>query len=388
MKSLSINTDATGLPAAVSEISTLRPHLLIVFADKGFFADPAQLAALPASGNGLHVIGCSSAGEISGDGVSIGRITLVAIHFEATGLRVASACVSGDDGSYMAGKSIALQLATTPDLRSIFTLSPGLGINGSALAAGLADGAPQGTVITGGLAGDGTLFKDTLTFLDGKVTSDCAVAFGLYGDRITVNSGSHGGWKPFGPIRNVTRAVDNILYELDGKPALELYKTYLGDKAAELPASGLLYPLSIVDAQNRTETGLIRTILDINEAENSIILAGNLPEGGLVRLMHADIDALVSGAECAAQDAGKNAPSPTATLMVSCVGRRLVMGQDIDEEVEAVTAHLGESSAYGGFYSYGEVSPFGATRRPELHNQTMTITTFSEKTAEAGGEKS
>lgn len=385
MKSLSINTDASGLQAAIDKASALQPQLLLVFADKVFFTDPTHLRTLTAAGSDLHVVGCSSAGEIFGGGASVGRITLLAIHFEATGLRVASACVAGDDGSYMAGKSIALQLATTPGLKSIFALSPGLGINGSALAAGLADGAPQGTVITGGLAGDGTLFKDTLTLLDGKVTNDGVVAFGLYGDQITVSSGSHGGWKPFGPIRNVTRAIENVLYELDGKPALELYKTYLGDKASELPASGLLYPLSIVDAKNRTETGLIRTILDINETENSIILAGNLPEGSLVRLMHADIDALVEGAKCAAQDAGESVPSPSATLMVSCVGRRLVMGHDIDEEVEAVTAHLGKASAYGGFYSYGEVSPSGSARRPELHNQTMTITTFSEKTAGSGG---
>jgi len=384
VKSLSLNTDAAGLPAALETLLKINPQLLIAFADKRFLEDAAQMALFPAARDDFHMIGCSSAGEIFGGGASVGKITLLAIHFENTGLRVSSACVAGDNGSYMSGQSIAMQLATTQGLKSIFALSPGLGINGSAFAAGLADGAPAGTVITGGLAGDGTSFKDTLTLLDGKVTNDCAVAFGLYGDNISVGSGSQGGWKPFGPIRTVTRAVNNILYELDGKPALELYKTYLGDKAAELPSSGLLYPLSIVDAQHRTETGLIRTILDINEAENSIILAGNLTQNSLVRLMHADIDALVEGAEGAAQEAGKAAPSPAATLMVSCVGRRLVMGHDIDEEVEAVTAQLGVS-AYAGFYSYGEVSPFGSTQRPELHNQTMTITTFSEKTGAAGG---
>lgn len=386
MKSLSLNTDYAGLAAALQKLDSIAPQLLIVFADKKFLEDSAQRALLPAAREDFHVIGCSSAGEISAGGASVGRISLLAIRFDSTALRVSSACVSGDDGSYMSGKSIALQLAATAGLKSIFALSPGLGINGSAFAAGLADGAPPGTVITGGLAGDGTSFKDTLTLLDGAVSQDTAVAFGLYGDNISVGSGSHGGWKPFGPIRTVTRAVDNILYELDGKPALELYKTYLGDKAAELPSSGLLYPLSIVDAQHRTETGLIRTILDINEAENSIILAGNLPQNSQVRLMHADIDALVGGAQTAAQDASKSAPAPTATLMVSCVGRRLVMGHDIDEEIEAVTAQLG-TSAYAGFYSYGEVSPFGAARRPDLHNQTMTITTFSEKTgaAEGGG---
>jgi hypothetical protein len=386
VKSLSLNTDAAGLPAALESLAALNPQLLIVFSDKQFLEDTAQMAIFPAAHENFHLIGCSSAGEISGAGASIGKISVMAIHFESTGLRVASASVSGDNGSYMSGKSIAMQLATTAGLKSIFALSPGLGINGSAFAAGLADGAPAGTVITGGLAGDGTHFKDTLTLLDGQVSNDGAVAFGLYGDNISVGSGSQGGWKPFGPIRTVTRADNNILYELDGKPALELYKTYLGDKAAELPSSGLLYPLSIVDAQHRTETGLIRTILDINEPENSIILAGNLPQNRLVRLMHADIDALVGGAESAAQDAGKAVPAPSATLMVSCVGRRLVMGHDIDEEVEAVTAHLGPS-AYAGFYSYGEVSPFGSAGKPELHNQTMTITTFSEKAGAAGGGK-
>lgn len=380
MKSLSVKTDAAGLATALESLLAINPQILIVFADKAFLTDAAPqaaLAALSAKKQGLHVIGCSSAGEIYAGGASAGSAALLAIHFETTALRVAHASVAGDNGSYMAGNSIGVQLAATPGLKSIFALSPGLRINGSAFARGLADGAPEGTVITGGLAGDGTAFKDTLTLLDGHISGDEAVAFGLYGDSIAVGSGSHGGWKPFGPLRTVTRAVDNVLFELDGKPALELYKTYLGDKASELPASGLLYPLSIVDGQNRAETGLIRTILDISEAENSLILAGNLPTGCMVRLMHADIDSLVEGAGNAANDAAKAAPSPVATLMVSCVGRRLVMGHDIDEEVEAVTARLG-GGAYAGFYSYGEVSPFGGKGRPELHNQTMTITTFSE----------
>lgn len=218
--------------------------------------------------------------------------------------------------------------------------------------------------------------------MNGKVYADHAVAFGLYGDKVTVKSGSRGGWKPFGPIRRVTKAEANVLYEIDGKPALKLYKEYLGDKAAELPASGLLYPFALLREEDRQETGLIRTILAVDEEKESLTLAGDMPQGGLVRLMHADTDSLVEGAREAAEEAHiKGRKGSSATLLVSCVGRKIIMGSDVDEEVEAVIGAIGENSAFAGFYSYGEICPYSETGFSELHNQTMTITHISEEQA-------
>ena len=177
----------------------------------------------------------------------------------------------------------------------------------------------------------------------------------------------------------ITRAEGNVLYELDGQSALSLYKKYLGDLAAELPGSALLFPLSI-----RTEDGgtsVVRTILSVNDADESMTFAGDMPVGAYARLMKANFDRLIDGASLAANESQETigTPGPDLAVLISCVGRKVVLGQRTEEEVESVREVLGERTAIAGFYSYGEISPFTASTRCELHNQTMTITTFSER---------
>lgn len=377
MKALSIKSDRHGLSGALGKCAEIAPQLAVVFGAPSAFKDGSFATELKNALPGAQIIGCSTAGEISNDGVTDNGVSVISMHFDNTQLRAVSVPLRDAASSRQAGQALADKLHA-PNLNSIFVLCPGLNINGSEFAKGISDRVGKNVVITGGLAGDGTSFGSTFTLLNDTVSSDHVVAFGLYGSKVHVGSGSRGGWKPFGPARRVTKAEGNILYELDGKPALRLYKEYLGDKAAGLPASGLLYPFAILREEDRKETGLIRTILDVNHEKEYLVLAGDMPQGGLVCLMHADTDALVEGAEAAAKEAGKNAPAGSATLLVSCVGRKIIMGSDVDEEVEAVIRTIGDKSAFAGFYSYGEICPFSTTGFSELHNQTMTITHITE----------
>jgi hypothetical protein len=233
--------------------------------------------------------------------------------------------------------------------------------------------------VTGGLAGDGARFQQTLVLWDDEPQQGVIAALGLYGDRLKIGYGSLGGWDSFGSERLITRSKGNILYELDGKSALQLYKNYLGDHAQGLPATALLFPLSLRVQENSEP--VVRTILSINEDEQSMTFAGDLPEGGYARFMKANFDRLIDGATDAAKTSYEaiGSTSPDLAILISCVGRKLVLKQRVEEEVESVRDVLGERTALTGFYSYGEISPFTPGARCELHNQTMTITTFSEK---------
>jgi hypothetical protein len=258
-------------------------------------------------------------------------------------------------------------------------LSDGLLVNGSELVRGLNASVPATVVVTGGLAGDGAKFHRTwVSGADGP-QGGLVRAVGLYGERVVVGHGSHGGWDAFGPSRLITRSDSNVLYELDGKPALELYRRYLGDRAEGLPATGLLFPLALRETPTAAKV-LVRTLLAIDDARQSMTFAGNLPQGQYVQFMRANIEKLVDGSLHAAQSTCHSAShrSDILSIAISCVGRRLVLGQRAEEELDATITHLPEGTRQVGFYSYGEISPF-TDGRCDLHNQTMTLTTVSER---------
>lgn len=351
--------------------------LVLAFFSPRFGLDDGPLARLRHWYPRSSVLGCSTAGEIIGSEISDDSIVVAVIQFERTRLRTATAAVGRAEDSADAGAQLARALSA-PDLRAVFVLSDGTRVNGSHLVAGLNAGLPSEVVVTGGLAGDGTAFGKTWVLYDGKPHDGIVAAVGLYGEHVRVGHGSKGGWDIFGPERVITRSRDHVLYELDGRPALDLYKEYLGERAAELPASALLFPLAI--RANRDDGNrVVRTVLAVDEKEKNLTFAGNVPTGHLAQLMRANFDRLIDGAAGAAgalravlMDSG-----PTLCIAVSCVGRRLVLGERAEEEAEAVLEVMNSHTRQIGFYSYGELSPY-ANGRCDLHNQTMTLTAIGE----------
>jgi hypothetical protein len=367
-----------GADTSLAALAGIKPQLVTVFGAVPFFTDKAFQAALRAALPDAEIIGCSTAGEISNGGVADGSCVITAVNFSGTRIRAATSPLRGMEDSLAAGARIGGELAAT-DLRALMVFGPGVQINGSALVDGIASKVGTAT-ITGGLAGDGGAFAQTWTLGQAGVGDNAIVAVGLYGDALDFAHGSFGGWEPFGPARKVTRCDGNVLYELDGEPALEVYKRYLGDHAKGLPASGLLFPFAML-GEDHNAIGLIRTILGVDEANGSLTLAGAIDPDGYLKLMHASTDRLVNGAESAAEAAQemRQSSGDSLAILVSCVGRKLVMGDRVDEEVEAVAEVFGSKATLTGFYSYGEISPFTPGSACHLHNQTMTITWMGEK---------
>lgn len=324
------------------------------------------------------MIGCSTAGEISGTRVTDGAVVSTAVCFEATRLGSAQVLVKAPEDSRDAGR----RLARAIDHRGLvhaFVLSDGLNVNGSELVHGLSEALPAGVTVTGGLSGDAGDFERTLVVWGDELLASHVVIIGFYGERLRVGYGSLGGWDPFGPERMITRSAGNVLYELDNTSALDLYKTYLGEQAAGLPATGLLFPLALRTGA-ATDEAVVRTILGVDESAQSMTFAGDVPEGSRARLMKANFDRLIDGAVGAARTSHQalQGSSPDLAILISCVGRKMVLKQRVEEEVEGVRQIVGDDAVLTGFYSYGEISPFTPSARCELHNQTMTITTLSE----------
>jgi len=351
--------------------------LVVLFGASNLIDRPALVQRIFDTYPRSRIMGCSSAGEIHGTRVLDDSLVVAVAKFDRVTLRIADARISGTDESLAAGKEIARQL-NAQDLRAVLVLSDGLQVNGSELVRGMNSILPASVTVTGGLAGDGDRFKRTWVIADRRLTPGFVAAVGLYGDAVRVGHGSKGGWDAFGVERRVTRSRGNVLFELDGRPALQLYKEYLGERASELPAAGLLFPLTLRSAPS-DDKRLVRTILAVDEATQSMTFAGDIPEGYYAQLMCANFDRLIQGASEAALSTGNRVatgPAPLA-IAISCVGRRLVLGERAEEETEATLEVLPPGTRQIGFYSYGEISPY-TTGHCDLHNQTMTLTTISE----------
>lgn len=321
--------------------------------------------------------GCSSAGEIVGTSVLDDTIAVAVVCFESTRLVAADTPLAHIGDSAVAGTFLAAALPAQ-GLRAVFVLSDGLAVNGTALVGALAAGLPPAVPITGGLAGDGTSFSRTWVLADGRPLSGHVSVLGLYGEQLSLGHGCDGGWSDFGPERRITRAEGNVLHELDGEPALDLYKTYLGDMAAGLPGTALLFPLAVRQAAGGER--LVRTVLSVDERTRTMTFAGDIPQGGIARLMRSTTQQLIDSAGTAAARAfDVPAEGEALVISVSCVGRRMVLGERTEEELESVLDAARGRCAQVGFYSYGEISPAQAGGFSELHNQTMTVTVLSER---------
>ncbi len=365
-------------PLANAEISD-DAQLVLAFGASEVFKQKEILLDVRKAYPNACVFGCSTAGEILNTEVHDDSLVVTAIFFEHSAVECAKIEVEDSEKSETAGKQLADKLDRS-NLVHVLLLSDGLHINGSALVKGLVSHLPKNVAVTGGLAGDGEDFQNTWVMLGNDISERTVVAVGLYGERLNVGYGSMGGWDSFGPERLITRSKGNVLYEMDGRSALDLYKKYLGDHAKELPASGLLFPLSIRLSRSGGEW-IVRTIVSIDEEEGSLTFVGDIPEGAYARLMKANFDRLIDGAAGAAVTSYEaiGSTTPDLAILISCVGRKMVLKQRVEEEVENVQDALGEGAVLAGFYSYGEISPFTPNAKCELHNQTMTITTLSEK---------
>jgi hypothetical protein len=318
---------------------------------------------------------CSTAGEIYGDLVLDDSLVAVAIRFGEATIKAASVNIKNFINTYEAACNLAKKLPLA-GLKYVLVLSDGSLVNGSELVKGLGFTLGKDVLITGGLAGNALEFNATLTGLNASPVEGEIVAIGFYGDAIQVTCGSQGGWDVFGLEKRVTGASGNVLMELEQQNALDLYKKYLGPEAEKLPGSALLFPLSVVVPGEKLP--VVRTILSVNPETKTMTFAGDIPEGSKVRFMKANERGLTAASAMAAANSSIPGRTPGFSLLISCVGRKQVLGGNTREEVLQVDEVFQHKTLLAGFYSYGELSPFNEGGRCQLHNQTMTITTFYE----------
>lgn len=359
------------------DFPTEKAQLVLVFGSGELVTSKSVFQSIRDKFPQADIVSCSTAGEILHKEVYDDTAVITAVYFEKATTQAVSVDISQSVDSFETGK-ILMGMLNQEKLVSVLVISEGSFINGSELVAGFNSVNTHNIPVTGGLAGDAARFENTQVGLNTEAKEGTVVAIGFYGPDLLVGHSSFGGWDEFGKERVITKSVKNVLYEIDGQKALDLYKEYLGPYVEELPGSALLFPISL-----RTEDcskNLVRTILNVNEVDGSMIFAGNMPEGSKMRLMKVNFEKVINGSSVAATNTASMHENNKANLaiLISCVGRKLILQDRTSEEVEAAQKVFGENTTITGFYSYGELSPFNPGSNCELHNQTMTITTLTE----------
>ena len=379
MKTVQLKRTANSDWEYLSKNIPLQKPLVFVFGNRYLLESKTILEEVKALFNDGEFVFGSTSGDITSQYVDDESITITAIEFEKSTFEIKTANVLENTAkidSYETGKKLIEQFSSE-GLQHIFIVSEGSFINGSQLTLGMNSATKDNVLITGALCGDAARFEKTIASYNELPKTGGIVAIGLYGETLDISFSINGGWTPFGPERIVTKSKENILYELDNLPALDLYKKYLGDKSKELPGAALLYPLKVKSTNEKQS--IVRTILNINEEENSMILAGDILENSRVQLMMTNVDNIVEASEQAAIQALQlRKTKPELAILVSCIGRKLVLDQRVEEEIEEVIEVVGENTTICGLYSYGEIAPFSGEKTCQLHNQTMTITLISE----------
>lgn len=357
--------------------ATLKNPLVLVFGNRYLLEKSEIIENIRAEFPYENIVFGSTAGEILCCHVNDNSISVTVIEFENATYKVERENILDfNKNAVELGKSLYEKMPKD-NLKHLFVLSEGSFVNGSSLINGLETNLNSSLSITGGMCGDDARFEKTVASFKENPKEGEVILIGFYGESLEISFASFGGWIPFGPERIITRSEGNILFEIDGQPALDLYKKYLGEKSNELPQASLLYPLNVTPDGKKDP--VVRTILNINDADQSMILAGDVPVNSRVQLMMASVDGIAQGAQTAADLAmTKRKNKPELALLVSCIGRKLVMNQRVEEEVEQVREVVGDKVSLAGFYSYGEMAPFNGSTSCELHNQTMTLTLISE----------
>jgi hypothetical protein len=325
-----------------------KAQLVLVFGSRSALENREAFNSIASFYPAASLAGCSTSGEIQGAEVLDDSLVVTAIKFDHTRVQLVKTHIEKPEYSLQAGETLSRSLKSE-GLKHVVVFADGLKVNGTDLIEGFKKHLPEGVKITGGLAGDGELFEKTLVCCDGPPHAGQIVAIGFYGSRFQVGYGSLAGWVPFGTDRLITKSKGNILYELDGRPAIDLYRSILKEESLELSSARFHFPLEIW-SDDRSQS-LVRTIVAVDEKDNSLVFAGDVPEGHRACLMKVNFNRLMEGAHAAARTSCNGKGSPALALLVSCVGRKIVLKQRTFQELEAVQEVFGNKTTLTGFYS-------------------------------------
>lgn len=346
------------------------PTLAIIFA--GFQHDPHVIGEV-ISARGIQVFGASSGDSFINGELNSGNISWLFLDLDPANFRIIFE--DGGNDARAAGISIARQGKAIFARPSFLVMGGNARINGDYLADGVQEEAPDRPMF-GGIASDDYRMKDTFVFGDDKASRTAVIALVLNGDKVSVEGLAAGGWKPIGIERTITASKHNVVYEIDGEPAMDFMTRYSGISPEDAENYFLFLYLNFqVQLQRPGRNPVMCAPLKANKSDKSIIFAAEMPVGAKIRLC------LLPGFEVSEKVVkefntfAKKIPAPDATIMFSCAARKMSLGPYVPEEIDGIRDAF--KAPMAGFFCYGEIGTV-ADMKKEFYAMTCSMAVLKE----------
>jgi hypothetical protein len=371
---------------ALENADIVKPGFVFMFATVGY-DQHSLLRTVRENTGGAPLSGCSAEGTIGGDDADESNFSVVVMVISSEKLRWRNGLVTGLSGDPRAvGQRVAQSLSSDlgADAVGLFVFPDGTTVNFDRLFAGLEMNLPSDRFlpIWGGGAGDNLALVQTYQYCDDEITSD-GVAYALLSGEAKASWDIGIGYIPIGSERTVTRSKGNVIYEIDGKPALEVLQEYMPGRA--LAEDWRRYAISCVlclrapSYMKDEDEYIVRTILSVDETEGSATVQTEVPEGTSVWMSSRDQEKVTVGLDRVAdrikEELGDN--QPNLVFHFDCCSRGKLMFRDQEKLriLKQFRQAVGPEVPWAGFHTYGEIGPVG--RHNCYHNQTAVVLALS-----------
>lgn len=349
-----------------------KPTLAIVFASTS--VDLEELTNLFTIRN-IQIIGASTSGEIGNATIQRTGISILLLDLNPTYFKIIQ-----QKADYETSTQVGMKIANIAQVdfeNPAFIMVFSMNVCGENLIKGISESLKGFPSIFGGMAGDDMKMNASFTFTNQQLSSNSVAVLVLDNNKISVDGMALCGWQPIGIENTITNANNNIIYEINQEPALNVVKRYFGDYFANslnedsLSLGIAQYPLQIIKGENY----VLRAALDANEKDGSLLMAGPVTTGDKFRFSIAPgfeiIDQTINGFK----DFGKNKAEADALLMFSCVARHMSLGPMIEDEIAGIYNVWKKPMA--GFFTYGEVGQQG-NGASHFYNETCSLVLLKE----------
>ncbi len=365
--------------AALEAAGSTSAGLVLVAATMGF-DQPALLAGIRSVTGSAPVVGCTSAGLIdqTGPDDSLRRVEVMVIASDH--IRFTPVIAKGvNEDSESVGRDLAAQLSKTwqPDAKFLFLISDGLKIDPDKLFRGLESGLPTQVPFIGGTAGETSAFRNTFQYFNHQVLQDVTIAVLFSGD-FSFDVGVSHGSRPVGLTREVTRAEGSHIFEIDHRPAFEVFQEFLGPDVTELnntTVSGVCLGVATPEESRQDyEDVALRIPLLLDKNDKSFYIAGEWPAGTKLLVCRRDPDTIIQRAHDIASKirARNEGREPALVLHINCAGRsKTLIGESTAIKEVAANQVFDKQVPWFGFYGFGEIAPVGG--RNFFHNWTSVV---------------